>query len=415
MVTVLNNQLPSKNHLLSARCLKPHTITVLHIFSGDLWAGAEVMVYNLLNELKKEDMLRIIALALNEGTLTNKLRESGIETYVIPESSNSFVRIFLKALKLLKNIKIDIVHSHRYKENLLALLLSKVLGVKKLITTMHGLSESLSNFTSLQVNLKTKLDYYILNNYFTRIVAVSQDMRRALIQNYRFRKEKIIVVYNGIPTPFELRSKLHTLSSKTFAFHIGTVGRMVPVKDFDLFLEVAVEIKKRVNSNAKIGSNLKEIHFSILGEGPLKEHLVQKAKDLKLNGCMDFLPTTPDPLPYYRTLDLYLNTSFYEGIPLSILEAMSCGVPVIAPNVGGIPEIISDGEQGFLVNSRNPEEFANFCLMIMRDKDLGNRLAENSRNRVSAFFNSLKMAESYSKLYLSSIEHSAEHIVQVTK
>lgn len=375
------------------------TVTVLHLFSGDLWAGAEVMVYNLLIKLKEDPNLKIIALSLNEGILAGKLRDAKIETYVIPETHNSFAKILLKAFNLLKKKKIDIIHSHRYKENLFGFLLAKAMGVKKLITTMHGLSEppltsalsssSTLTSTSNSVGLMTKIDYFILNHFFTHVVAVSNEMKKVLVERYHFNSDKVEVIYNGIPLPFAQRSMPSAPCSVPSSFHIGTVGRMVPVKDFNLFLEIASEIKKQTNN----------VHFSILGDGPLKEPLTQKAKDLKLNGCLEFLPMTPDPMPYYNSLDLYLNTSVHEGIPLSILEAMSCAKPVVAPKVGGIPEIISDGENGVLLEAREPKKIADLCLRLMRDKEIRKDLGLTALERVNSNFSHSIMAETYNHLY----------------
>ncbi|NWF52995.1 MAG: glycosyltransferase family 4 protein [Nitrospirae bacterium] len=344
------------------------------------------MIYNLLNELKRFPHLEIIALSMNEGTLTDKLRESGINVYVIPEEKNPFPIIYLKSLKMLRGKNLDIIHSHRYKENILAFFLKNTLKVRKLITTIHGLPEPSTNKKN-SIDHKMRVNHFILKNSFQKIVSVSNNMKEALVKNYGFNPEKISVVYNGIPV-LPPPQAIPPAQSHQF-FHVGTVGRMVPVKDFDLFIEVASEIRKRI----------KNVRFSILGEGPLKNHLTEKAKVLRMNGNIEFLPQTPDPMPYYQSLDLYLNTSLNEGIPLSILEAMSCGVPVVAPKIGGIPEIIPDGEQGFLVSNRNPEEFAGCCLKIMQNKYLRNWFAENSYKRVSSFFNSLKMAESYMKIY----------------
>ncbi len=382
-------------------------LTILHLFSGDLWAGAEVMVYNLLSKLKEEPSLKIIALSLNEGILAGKLRDAKIETYVIPETSNSFVKTLLKAFNLLKRRKIDIIHSHRYKENLIALVLSKTIGVKKLITTMHGLSEPPIMKTSTYernankpVALKTKIDYYILNNYFTRVVAVSNEMKKVLVEKYHFNSDKVEVIYNGIPIPFAQRSMPSAPCFMPSVFHIGTVGRMVPVKDFDLFLEIAEEIIKQINSKFEIrNSKLKNIHFSILGDGPLKDKLTQKAKDLKIDNYVEFISPMPDPFPYYQSLDLYLNTSLHEGIPLSILEAMACGKPVMAPKVGGIPEIISDGENGVLIEAREPKKIADSCLRLMQDEDLRKNLGEDASKRIAEYFSNSKMAESYQRLY----------------
>ena len=95
-------------------------MTVLHIFSGDLWAGAEVMIFNLLSRLHEDGAVKVIALSLNEGVLVDKLRALGISTSVIPEKSHTFRAILRHATRLLKDTPIDVIHSHRYKENLLA-------------------------------------------------------------------------------------------------------------------------------------------------------------------------------------------------------------------------------------------------------------------------------------------------------
>ena len=363
-------------------------ITVLHIFSGDLWAGAEVMVFHLLKELKKNPRMKIIALSLNEGVLTEKLQNANIETYVFSETEHSFAAILSKASRALGGKKIDVIHSHRYKENLLAFFLAKRNGVKCLVATLHGLSEPpLQGKIGKPVGLKTKADYFLLKYFFTYVVAVSQEIKQVLVQKYGFRREKIHVVYNGIP--LQTAPPLHNHSVDPL-FHIGTVGRMVPVKDFDLFLKVAAELRKQTD----------QVRFSILGDGPLKEALVRKARELELEDCVAFLPPRPDPVPdFYQTLDLYLNTSLHEGIPLSVLEAMSCGRPVVAPRVGGIPEIMSHGEHGFLVEGRDPKEFAQGCLGLLQDKKRSAVMGENAFKRISTCFSNSRMAASYLELY----------------
>jgi len=367
-------------------------ITVLHIFSGDLWAGAEVMIYNLLSKLKEESNLKIIALSLNEGILAGKLRDAGIETYVIPEAYNSFAQILLKAYNLLKKRKVDIIHSHRYKENILAFLLSRTTGAKRLITTMHGLSEPslLTQNEKHKTRLTTRLNYFILINFFTHVVAVSQDIKKILIEKYKFKPEKLEVIYNGIPIPSTSISLDPSAHSSNGFFHIGTVGRMVPVKDFDLFLEVAAELKKVTE----------RVRFSILGDGPLKAWLLKKAKELKIKDDVEFLTPRIDPYPYYHEIDLYLNTSLHEGIPLSMLEAMSCGKAVVAPKVGGIPEIISHGMEGYLIEERIPGMFSDLCNELIKDKWKMKKIGIMAKRKIMNLFSDTKMANRYHDLYL---------------
>src|SRR4030095_9270618 len=109
----------------------------LHIFSGDLWAGAEVMIFHLLNSLRSDSSVQILALSLNDEMLASKLREVGVKTGVVPETQHGFLKILFTARRLFKSRGIDIIHSHGYKQNLLAFSLAKLIGVTRLITTLH--------------------------------------------------------------------------------------------------------------------------------------------------------------------------------------------------------------------------------------------------------------------------------------
>lgn len=346
------------------------------------------MIYNLLSELQAKGEVDLIALSLNEGILSEKLRQRNVPTEVIPESGSSFLGVFIRALLFLRGRKIDLIHSHRYKENLLALFLAKATGVKRLVTTLHGLPEAPhAGYPQDRLGAKTRLDHRILKRNFTRVVAVSQEMKETLVHRYRFSEDRLAVIYNGIPLPAssEGRSGLDRAG-----IHIGTVGRMVPVKDFDLFLRVAAEVLKKDD----------RVRFSILGDGPLRGKLIQTAKELKIDPFVHFLSPRPDPSDFYRSLDLYLNTSLHEGIPISVLEAMACGKPVVASAVGGIPEILSHGRAGMLIDGRDPEGFARSCLRLIEDERLRDSMGEEARRRVASDFSGSKMAGHYSGLYL---------------
>ncbi len=362
-------------------------LTVCLIFSGDLWAGAEVMIFNLLSCLNEDAGLRLLALSLNEGVLTEKLRAAGITTHVIPEAQHSLIGILCRAARLLKNTHIAIIHSHRYKENLLAWLLAKWLGVTGLITTIHGLPELATNRIrdARFGRWRTRLDYFIVGRLFACSVAVSEEMKRVLVQRYGFRDKQVRLIRNGGLVPPTTSSA----SPRGEYFHIGTVGRMVPIKGFELFLEVAAALRRETRF----------VRFSILGDGPLREELARRAAGLNIRDCVEFVAPRRDPFGYYRSLDLYLNTSLHEGLPLSIVEAMACGKPVVSSAVGGIPEIVAHGEHGFLVEGREPARFAEWCLKLMRDdglrKTMGERAAAVAKSRLSA----PAMAEAYRRLY----------------
>jgi len=103
--------------------------------------------------------------------------------------------------------------------------------------------------------------------------------------------------------------------------------------------------------------------------------------------------------PFYRKLDIYLNTSIHEGIPMTILEAMSYGLPIIAPKVGGIPEVVQDGVEGFLIDSRDPQAFAEKCLLLAQDRELRMRMSVAAREKAVEYFSVERMTEGYLRIY----------------
>jgi glycosyltransferase involved in cell wall biosynthesis len=166
---------------------------------------------------------------------------------------------------------------------------------------------------------------------------------------------------------------------------------LVPVKDFELLLEIASKITQHVENAC----------FSILGDGPCRRNLEERAKCLGLNGHFSVLPPIHHPASYYKSLNIYLNTSLHEGIPMSVLEAMAYGVPVVAAKVGGLSEVIVDGRDGFLVEGRNPEDYVRRCVDLIENANLRYDICEAAIRRVKADFSAGRMAREYNSLYLS--------------
>jgi glycosyltransferase involved in cell wall biosynthesis len=362
--------------------------TVLQVFSGDLWAGAEVMVYHLIERLSSGPALRIVALVLNEGVLAEKLRGLGVEVVVVSERSVPFPAIVRKAYRELRGRQIEIVHSHRYKENLLGFFLGKLFGAKCLVATMHGLPEPSKDGSAGggRASLTVKADQFLLRAAFRRVVVVSEDMKRVLAGAGRLPADRLTVIHNGIPLPASPGGEERR---EDRPLHVGTVGRFVAVKDHALFLETAALIARRNQ----------RVRFSLLGDGPLRECLRERAQALGIAQLVEFHEPVLDPTPFYRSLDLYLNTSLREGIPLSILEAMACGRAVVAPRVGGIPEIVTGDAEGLLVASRRPEDFAAACLGLLADPARRSAMGRAARERVRTAFSDGAMAEKYAALY----------------
>ena len=149
----------------------------------------------------------------------------------------------------------------------------------------------------------------------------------------------------------------------------------------------------------------KNIKFHLAGEGPERAKLQALIQQHGLNETFVLQGHLDDMPPFYRSLDLYLNTSVHEGIPMSILEAIAHGLPVVAPDVGGISEIVSDGEDGYLIEKRDPKAFAEKCFLLYENKQLRRRIAWVTREKIVKSFSVENMAAQYYELYLNVVNN----------
>jgi len=358
-------------------------LRICHIISGDLWAGAEVMVFHLLKGLKKYSNLKLSAILLNEGILAEKLRGLGIPVNIFDENKLSFFQLYKEIKKKINSDPPNIIHSHRYKENILSFLCSRNIKSVKLIATQHGLPEPYEGHKKLKNILTSGFNQFILKKYFHKFGVVSKDIEETFIGKYGFLKEKIKVIHNGIEIPKNINLKNDN------QFVIGSAGRLFPVKDYPLMVNIAWEVLKQANN----------IQFKLAGEGPEYLRIRNLIEEFSLNGNFVLEGFMEDLTPFYHKLDIYLNTSLHEGIPISVLEAMSHGIPVIAPRVGGLKEIITDGVDGFLIESRNAKDFAQKCLQLYLDRNLRLKMGQAAREKIVNEFSLENMADQYHRLY----------------
>jgi glycosyltransferase involved in cell wall biosynthesis len=190
-------------------------------------------------------------------------------------------------------------------------------------------------------------------------------------------------IHNGQPIPPVFEN-----SVRNGSLVIGSAGRLSPVKDFPFMVDIARVIVARQEN----------IFFKLAGEGPERERLERLIATYDLSESFHLCGQITQMDSFYNGLDVYLNTSRHEGIPMSILEAMAHGLPVIAPRVGGIVEIIEDGVEGFLVPSRIPESFAEKCILL-RNTELRQQMGKAARAKIERAFSAQAMAQEYHRLY----------------
>jgi glycosyltransferase involved in cell wall biosynthesis len=367
------------------------TLRICHIVSGDLWAGAEVMAFQLISGLNSVAGVEPCVIVLNEGKLSEQLKNAGIAVYVADETKLPFRRIVLTAAKVVRQEHPTVIHAHRYKENFLAYLVSKLVKQPAaLVTTQHGMPEYFGSNVGILQRLKTQINFRLMASRFDLAVAVSRDIKNSLVSHYGLQESRVKVIRNGIAIPQQSRGVKNDNE-----FVVGSAGRFVHVKDYVLMVEIAKEVVAKSDS----------VRFQLAGEGPMSGQISELIEKYRLRDHFYLSGFLDDVNGFLSELDVYLNTSLHEGIPMSVLEAMALGLPVVAPKVGGLPEVIADGVDGYLVDTRDPSEYAEKLLALCRNKTQWSQISHAAREKIAREFSTQRMVNAYLDAYKCTVEN----------
>lgn len=329
-------------------------LRVLHIVSGDLWAGAETQVFTLISHLQSMAATEVVV--LNEGELANRLRQLNIPTVILPEANMSSLQIFWRLIRIIFTRKPDVVHTHRQKENILggfAFWVNHWLGRAAVsVRTVHGAAE----FSARGLGrLQEKLNIWVGRTIQTQLVAVSEDLRQKLLPIYT--AERLTLVRNGV----DERALTVHMATKTeigAIINVGIVGRLEAVKRVDIFLAMA----------ARLLASAPDItwRFHVVGDGGLATQLKSMAADLGLRDHIIFHGQVNPVAPLLAQLNVIVMCSDHEGTPMVALEALALGIPLVAHKVGGLAELLAS-EERLLVTDHDPEGYAKAVLSYCRD------------------------------------------------
>lgn len=365
-------------------------LSVLHVASGDLWAGAEVLLYHLAVAQKRLPGLQVHVAILNDGEMVKRLRAAGLSTFLFDEKKLGSVSIFLKLIQLIRTLKPDVVHTHRQKENIVAGLASLMAGCPSL-RTVHGSIETTIKWWQWRKVTYRLLDRSIGRLVQARIVAVSTELATTLLQS--FPTSMISVIENGVDAD-EVRESGHSeclpVSGHSGSFRIGLVARLVPVKRPDIFVRTAAYLNERLPGRYS---------FWIFGDGPLRPELAGMITRLRLEDCVHLAGFVKNAPACLGTMDALLITSEHEGLPMNLLEAMALGIPVIARAVGAIPEVLNNGACGMLVRSADPKDFAAAIEAYAGNHALQIEKSTAARKRIADRYSIESTATRYAELY----------------
>ena len=336
----------------------------------------------------------------DEGSLCDYARDRGIEPLVIPELLGQAslglrdVIALCKLVGVIRRIRPHVVHTHTAKAGFLGRLAARITKVPIVVHTYHG--HVLSGYFSQR---KTKLLTMMergLARFSDRLVAVSDQVRDDLVSFGVAHSGHFSVVPLGLDLApmFSAGSQRGALRTELDVAPdvplIGIVGRLFPIKNHALFLETA----------AHLMTKHPDARFIVVGDGTLRAELEERAGRSDLAGHVFFTGWRFDLPAIYTDLDVLVVSSRNEGTPVSAIEAMAAGCPVVATRVGGLPDLIDDGRTGILVDPDDATALSEAIDGVLTDQNRKSVLREAARADVEQRFMVSRLVSDMQDLYV---------------
>ncbi|HEY1713464.1 MAG TPA: glycosyltransferase [Solirubrobacteraceae bacterium] len=271
---------------------------------------------------------------------------------------------------LMKTGRFDVVHAHMFGSNVWGTVLGKLSGVPVIIAHEH-------NWSYTGGLMRRMVDRHVIARYATRFVAVSESNRSRMIELEGIPAEKVLVLPTAyIPhretDPTDIRAELGLTPD---AHIIGVAA--------SLRVEKALEVM--ISATGQLVQTFPDVHLVIAGDGPQREALEAQTASAGLTGHVHFLGERRDVTSILNTVNVGALSSDWEGMPLFVLECMATGTPVVATNVGGLPEMVENDRTGLLVPPRDPAALAQAIGALLADPERGRRLAQAAHERMDDF------------------------------
>jgi len=392
-----------------------HKIKITRIVARLNIGGPAVHIVNLMAGLdpdRFDNQLIVGRPGPDEGDMGYLAAQKGIVPLVIPElgrelSPFSDLQIIFKLVRLLRRQGPHIVETHTAKAGGVGRLAARLAGVPIVIHVFHG-----HVFHSYFGPLKTKLFINVeraLARLTDRIITISPAQRRDIVDVYRIAPSERVLM---IPLGLDLKAFQAAKEAGRGRFRaslgipgdralVGFVGRLTSVKNPSLFIEVALRVVRQCPGT----------RFVFVGDGELRSTLGRQVDALGLAQHIVFAGWQVDMPTVYADLDMLALTSLNEGTPVTVIEALAAGTPVVASAVGGVPDVVRDQETGVLAPSGDAEAMAEGIVHLLRDPERAGALARAGQQVVLERFDLKRLAKDMGSLYLALLEEKAKYLL----
>ncbi|MDI6782252.1 MAG: glycosyltransferase, partial [bacterium] len=313
-------------------------IRVMHLIYCLETGGLEKGTATLVNNMNPETFESSICCLSGFGPSIKLIKKKEIKIFDMKTKNTHEMFLFLRLAKLFKEQKIDILHAKGWPALFDGVLGARIAGVPVVVYSEHG--KNIDDF--FEIKKRRVWTRRLSAPLIDKIVTVSEELKRGLIEITGLNEEQIVCIHNGVEFPdicVENEEKRRELGFEQGDILVGTVGRLDPVKNFDIFIRSAKGVLNEFST----------VKFLLIGDGPIREDLELLVSELGLNRHVILLGERNDVAELLKIMDIFVLPSKSEGLSNTILEAMSARLPVIATNVGGNPELVIDGETGVLI------------------------------------------------------------------
>lgn len=351
---------------------------VLQIIPIFKLAGAEIMCENLCYELREQGCdVTAVSLYTQHTPITDRLEAANIRVVYLGKKKGFDFSLFIRLWKLFQKEKPDVVHTHIYAARY-ALPAAFLCGIPAKVHTVHNIAQKEQTKAGKLVN-------GVMFRYCGAVpVALSEEVKKTIVEVYQVPEQSIPVIYNGIDLS---RCQIKHDDGTAGALTIIHIGRFTDVKNHSLILK----------SFAQFVKQHPESKLQLLGDGELKGEMEQLAEELGIAQKVEFAGLQSNVYTWLHRADVFVLPSKYEGMPMTLIEAMGTGLPVIATRVGGIPDMMTNGEEGIF--TEQDVDSITEALERMMDETVRRRYGEKGRKKAVSCFASEAMAEGYMTLY----------------
>lgn len=359
-------------------------IKVAHVIRVFSYGGAEVLLREFFaqREFKEQIISDVFVLDHKKLGLKDEVAPNIRNFFYYRITTPAFLFQYIQFLRDIAKGQYDVVHMHLPVAGWMGIVAKLFCRKTKFIYSEHNL-----------VNFYDKYNYYLSGltyGFFDCLIYVSEEVGE-VVRKYRkgwfFKTKKEITILNGIDTnKFYCNHRMQLQPAQTLT--VGLVARFRPQKRVDRWVEVAAAIHKKNPA----------IQFIMVGDGPDDDMLRQKITEYKLDGIIQLPGKLNDTLSVYKQIDIFLLTSDFEGLPLALLEAMSCGCIPVVSNVGGIKQL-DFGGVGYKFDGFNPEAIADEVVAYTQNPESYFTQSSKAREFVIKYYSLTKQVNEIIDLY----------------